>query len=146
MKPQIHIPQPCPENWNTMIPKEDGRYCNTCDKVVVDFTSMSGEEIKQYFLLKPIEKTCGQFYKHQVGLEKSSLENSLLNLHQSIESRIKQKVAKRAFLLIIGFTLSLMGCRQKRYGGAPAWNHATVRYLDEPGYKPNTIDTLKRNK
>ena len=113
---------------------------------VVDFTSMSVEEIKQYFLLKPIEKTCGQFYKHQVGLEKITWEKRLLGLHQSIEKGVKQKIAKRICLLIIGFTLSLMGCRQKRYGGAPAWNHATVRYLDEPGYKPNTIDTLKRNK
>jgi hypothetical protein len=38
---QINIPKPCHENWHSMTPKEQGRFCGSCDKIVVDFSKMS---------------------------------------------------------------------------------------------------------
>lgn len=47
MKPsiKISIPTPCHENWAAMTPTEKGRFCNSCQKQVVDFTRMGDAEI-----------------------------------------------------------------------------------------------------
>jgi hypothetical protein len=146
MKPQISIPEPCPENWANMTPEGKGRFCKSCEKVVIDFASMTDLEIKQYFLSKPFENTCGNFYKHQIELEKNSVERVLLSLYQATENNVRQKAAKWVCLLIIGFTLTLMGCRQKRYAGAIAFDHGSIRNLDENNSK-NIIqnDSLRKN-
>jgi hypothetical protein len=44
----LRIPEPCHQDWNDMQPNEKGRHCNACQKTVVDFTSMSDQEILQY--------------------------------------------------------------------------------------------------
>ena len=50
MKSLVEIPEPCNIDWNTMSPlSSDKRYCNSCAKPVVDFSSCSLEEIKRYF-------------------------------------------------------------------------------------------------
>lgn len=150
MNPQINIPQPCPENWANMIPRDNGRYCSSCDKVVVDFAAMTNEEIKQYFLNKPVGNACGSFYKHQVAGEKSRIKKILLKLYQSSENNIKQQTARWICLLVIGFTLSLMGCRQKRLAGAYAYDNSSIRNLDELSNKNrdtkvDSVIVLKRN-
>ena len=62
----ISIPTPCHEDWEAMIPNEKGRHCNSCVKTVVDFTTMSDEEIKNFFLNRKEEKVCGRFRTEQL--------------------------------------------------------------------------------
>lgn len=64
---QLHIPQPCTENWQHMDPEGQGRFCTSCSQVVVDFTRMSDEEVRNYFLQHSRQKTCGRFYRHQLA-------------------------------------------------------------------------------
>ena len=45
-KYKITIPEPCHENWDEMTPRENGRFCMSCSKTVVDFTSMLPDEIQ----------------------------------------------------------------------------------------------------
>ena len=47
---KLSINNPCSEDWNKMTKNSEGRFCALCQKNVVDFTSMSDEEIKNYFL------------------------------------------------------------------------------------------------
>lgn len=42
-----------------------GRFCDACQKPVIDFTGWGREELIAYFRAKP--DTCGQFEPHQVG-------------------------------------------------------------------------------
>lgn len=42
---KISIPQPCHENWNDMLPAEKGRFCQSCQKCVLDLTKMTDREI-----------------------------------------------------------------------------------------------------
>jgi predicted house-cleaning NTP pyrophosphatase (Maf/HAM1 superfamily) len=63
----INIPEPCHENWNEMSPREQGAFCNVCSKTVIDFTSLSDEEVKNYFLANHGQKTCGRFKNTQLS-------------------------------------------------------------------------------
>ncbi len=63
---KISIPKPCNENWNTMTPKEKGRFCSSCDKTVVDFTEKTLEDIQYYLVENKNQRVCGHFYKKQL--------------------------------------------------------------------------------
>lgn len=63
---KISIPEPCSEDWNKMTPNENGRFCLSCSKTVVDFTSMLPEEIQQYIIQNQGNKICGRFKKSQL--------------------------------------------------------------------------------
>jgi len=62
----IQIPEPCHEDWNKMSPADQGRYCQSCCKEVVDFSMMTDQQII-HFLSKPRGKTCGNFNSDQLN-------------------------------------------------------------------------------
>jgi len=64
MKKTYDIPKPCSETWNNMTPEAKGRLCSSCEKVVVDFTNYTPNEILLH--LKKHPKTCGHFSKGQL--------------------------------------------------------------------------------
>lgn len=65
-KYNINIPEPCHENWNKMTPNENGSFCLSCSKSVIDFTSMLPDEIQQFFVPNQSEKICKRFRKSQL--------------------------------------------------------------------------------
>jgi hypothetical protein len=73
----LHIPTPCHENWEAMQPNPQGAFCGSCSKNVVDFSTMSDDAIKAYFLSRPAEKVCGRFTNKQL---KPNLEVKLQEL------------------------------------------------------------------
>lgn len=46
--------------------KAEGKFCSSCEKVVVDFSKMSDAKIHEYFLAYKDQKTCGRFLQSQV--------------------------------------------------------------------------------
>ncbi len=56
---KIQIPNPCQENWQMMLPQEKGRFCENCQKLVVDFTKMNDAEIIIFFEKNSHKTTCG---------------------------------------------------------------------------------------
>jgi len=46
---QLSIPTPCHEDWDKMNPVEKGRFCDSCQKKVIDFSNMSDREIATFF-------------------------------------------------------------------------------------------------
>lgn len=66
-KYKITIPEPCLEDWNKMTPKDNGRFCLSCSKTVVDFTSMMPEEIQHFFIQNQNESVCGRFRNSQLN-------------------------------------------------------------------------------
>lgn len=50
-----------------MNPEEQGRFCDQCCKVVVDFTKMSNNAIATYLQKNAEQKTCGRFRTEQVA-------------------------------------------------------------------------------
>jgi hypothetical protein len=63
---QLHIPEPCQENWNVMTPSEKGRFCGSCQKQVIDFSTMSDRQIAQFFKKPTTGSVCGRFMQDQL--------------------------------------------------------------------------------
>lgn len=63
----IRIPEPCHEDWNKMQPEEKGRFCNSCNKTVLDFSNKTDVEIKSILDEQKNQQVCGHFKKSQVN-------------------------------------------------------------------------------
>lgn len=69
-KQAIHVSvnKPCNQDWGQMSPVDAGRFCNACDKIVTDFSSMSDEELLSFFAKQPAgAQPCGHFRKDQLN-------------------------------------------------------------------------------
>lgn len=66
-KIQLSIPVPCHENWENMTPVEKGRFCDSCQKKVIDFSRMSDREIAEFFKKSLGGSVCGRFMGDQLN-------------------------------------------------------------------------------
>ncbi|TND10463.1 MAG: hypothetical protein FD123_105 [Bacteroidetes bacterium] len=64
---RLSIPTPCHERWGEMTPVTDiSSHCQSCNKVLVDFSQMSDTEVALWFSQSK-GKVCGRFAKHQLN-------------------------------------------------------------------------------
>src|SRR5205809_5357435 len=61
----LYIPKPCHEDWNKMTPTEQGKFCGSCSKQVIDFTLMTDKQILNFLSNQP-GKLCGRFDAEQL--------------------------------------------------------------------------------
>lgn len=110
MENQINVPKPCSQNWNSMLPNKDGRFCNSCSKTVIDFTKMEIPEIKNYLIENSgKEGVCGHFKFDQVQTKESIKYHNLRNRI----SRIKIKPIKNLALFSVSLLFTLTSCMGK---------------------------------
>ncbi len=64
---KLSIADPCKEDWDGMSPSEKGRFCNSCEKQVVDLSRMTDLEIIQLIDDNPGVKMCGNAKPSQLG-------------------------------------------------------------------------------
>ena len=62
---KIQISNPCYEKWGEMIDNNTGKFCNSCQKSVVDFTNFSDCELRSWFIQNNV-KSCGRFKPEQL--------------------------------------------------------------------------------
>ncbi len=63
---QLSVTDPCHENWNKMTLTEQGRFCQSCQKTVTDFSKMNDKEILNH-LSKRNTDVCGRFTNDQLN-------------------------------------------------------------------------------
>lgn len=63
---EVSIPKPCHEDWLQMSPNQKGRFCKSCSKSVIDFTTKTNEEIQHYFKENSGNEVCGRFHRDQL--------------------------------------------------------------------------------
>lgn len=64
-KLKISLPEPCHEDWHKMTPAAQGKFCGSCEKIVVDFTTYSDQELINFFVHRN-QKACGRFNHTQL--------------------------------------------------------------------------------
>ncbi|MDR7208177.1 energy transducer TonB [Flavobacterium piscis] len=99
-KYKITIPKPCHENWDKMAPKENGRFCLSCSKTVIDFTTMLPEEIQHFFIQNQNESVCGRFKNEQLKSLIIQIPSRILFNHTHYH-----KMFLLAFFITMGTTL-----------------------------------------
>jgi hypothetical protein len=101
---KISIPEPCTEDWNKMTPNEDGRFCSSCSKNVVDFTNKLPDEIQVYF--QHNSNVCGRFKNFQLDSLTIQISNRILH---------SQTQYLNIFLLALFITMgtTLFSCQTK---------------------------------
>ena len=105
----IHIASPCDADWQKMHPAGHGKFCSSCEKVVVDFSKMSDAEIKNYFTAYKDQKTCGHFLTSQVNRPLQAWVKS------GIWHRINNVPVFRSFALVLASSfLWLSSCVKKQ--------------------------------
>lgn len=60
----IQITEPCSQSWELMKDTKQGRYCESCEKCVVDFSDYSNADIVK-FLSTTDDKVCGRLTVEQ---------------------------------------------------------------------------------
>lgn len=64
-KINLSIPQPCHESWYQMSLTEKGKFCNACQKEVIDFSHRSDAALVAFFK-RPPSSVCGRFHPDQL--------------------------------------------------------------------------------
>ena len=63
---QLTIPKACQEDWHTMTVEQQGRYCMSCCKTVVDFTNMSDRDILHHIANAGGSRVCARLHPDQL--------------------------------------------------------------------------------
>lgn len=122
----VTIPTPCHEDWNSMMPKDQGRHCGTCAKTVVDFTTWQPQDILLHF--RKNKNVCGRFTADQLNEPIPTQEDFVKQISYFNISVVKKMAAIFLFAFIIGGS----GCND---------NNTTGQML-----AINNIDTIKNVK
>lgn len=105
-KYKITIPKPCNEDWNEMTPNKEGRFCMHCSKTVIDFSTMSADEIQHFFIENQGKKICGSFKNEQLKRLIIQIPNHVLYTQTSYH-----KMFLLALFVAMGTTL--FSCQDK---------------------------------
>ncbi len=65
-KLQLILTNPCSENWDEMQPSKAGRFCDKCEKHIVDLSQKSDAELIDFFKKKK-ENVCGRLLPTQLN-------------------------------------------------------------------------------
>ncbi|SNR13846.1 energy transducer TonB [Tenacibaculum jejuense] len=128
---KITIPEPCHENWQKMTPNEKGRFCASCSKTVVDFTTKTTKEIQTYLTENKGKRVCGHFYRKQLDSIVIQLPDTVFNTNLSF-----QKLFFLALLIAMGTTLFSCKTEQKTQ------KIEKVMLIDSITQVEKTIDSL----
>ncbi|MES2513261.1 MAG: T9SS type A sorting domain-containing protein [Bacteroidota bacterium] len=63
----VRVPEPCHEDWSSMQPDAKGKFCNSCNKSVFDFSEKTDGEIRNILVEYKDQQVCGHFRKSQVN-------------------------------------------------------------------------------
>jgi hypothetical protein len=103
---RLNIAEPCHEKWQYMSITEQGAYCKSCCKEVIDFSSLTDEEIVDYFEKRIGEKICGR-------LKNDQLNKPLVYISPEVLSMDIPLWKKFIAVIFICFSSFIVGCKSQ---------------------------------
>ncbi|HKR05876.1 MAG TPA: carboxypeptidase-like regulatory domain-containing protein [Bacteroidia bacterium] len=70
----LTIPKPCLQSWEEMSQADNGKFCASCNKPVIDFSNFTDQQLKDFFN-KATERICGRFTCNQIDRTLNFSEN-----------------------------------------------------------------------
>lgn len=70
----LNVKTPCTENYNRFSPTQQGGFCDSCEKEVIDFSTMNSQEIINHFKINKSQNTCGRFKNDQLKTYNHTLQ------------------------------------------------------------------------
>jgi CarboxypepD_reg-like domain/Secretion system C-terminal sorting domain len=119
---QLTIADPCHENWDQMTTAEQGRYCASCQKQVMDFTSMSDSQLAAFFKKPTSGSVCGRFYQDQlerdIGIQRKRIPWVKYFFQFALPAfLVSMKVTAQGKVKIAGDTTVVIDKKEKRIPG-----------------------------
>ena len=104
---KVRINNPCPMTWKEMdkIDNSTSRYCNECSVDLVDFTSMSDDEMVAHLSTRKTEKLCVRMYAADALADASRSQKFFLNGYKKIKSSQINRHLKAAILVVFSSVL-----------------------------------------
>ena len=112
---QIIITNPCNKDWNSMHVSNKGKFCGSCNKTVIDFSTWELDEIKAYLQNKN-QRVCGHFNALQVAAKRPKHHQYLVNLYLKTDSSFRIPVIKSFALSFIVICMGIVGCNRPTTG------------------------------
>lgn len=108
----------CPKKWNEMTNAENGRFCDECNKVVLDFSNMSPEKINAVISTSKLKNDCGNFYTHQISPSYGNWKDKVITFYQATYTKInsKNRLSKQLVLFLLAILLFSTGCHRQVRG------------------------------
>src|SRR5579871_104951 len=78
---QLQVARPCHENWTNMTDSDKGRFCLSCQKEVIDFTTMSDQQILAQ-ISRASAGFCGRFNNEQLNRDIKEDKKPRLNWYK----------------------------------------------------------------
>tara|TARA_Y100000385_G_scaffold244002_1_gene261813 strand:- start:27 stop:584 length:558 start_codon:yes stop_codon:yes gene_type:complete len=114
---KFEIKKPCKENFDEMTPCIGGRFCDLCEKEVIDFRNQKDNEIKDFFSNYKKEKICVIVNKNQVV--PITIEQQLYKHHKKVNN--SYPIGIKNFTLI--FLFLIMFCAGCEIDSKRIWNN-----------------------
>lgn len=112
LRPQLKFS--CPENWEKMTPVTGGRFCGSCEKVVIDFSGMSDAEILA-MLRNNTTQLCGRFRNEQLENPFGDYRDHVLRLYRRANEIPEKRYFVKTMMLCLAVSLLfLTSCRGRK--------------------------------
>lgn len=124
---KITIQKPCSENWENMKPLGQGRFCDSCEKEVIDFTKFTNQDLINWFK-KNIANTCGR-------LNQSQLNNLIVSKSTFSLKRFKPSLIAASLVTLLSLP---------KFSGAQIKPHHSTFVSDQKSKSPMILAVEKR--
>lgn len=128
METRVNIPKPCPADWERMKIGLHSRFCDNCEKNVIDFTHKDRKEILEYLLANYDKRVCGHIFPYQLDFTNTDFLITINALNK------KSNNPNLSFYLLTLGTLILAGCDNPEIGNKS-------KGVDTIASAPKNIDT-----
>lgn len=129
---KISIPQPCNEDWNKMTPVDQGRFCSSCQKCVIDFTTFTDKQLYEYITAHKNQQVCGRFRHTQL--------NRTLQIPPQPHSRLYR------YFIGLGLTLVLAQIPTEQLRAKTPYSYQSINEYNAPQEDNNEDSIIIRGK